>query len=110
MNTVSLEVAKKLKAAGWAENSGYYYIPEHNYAVPAIAVTDSKSAIVAPTLGELVRALPVGYGLISHKNRKGKVKWICSDNLGIMLIAGDAPDTPEDACGLAWIALQEGER
>lgn len=105
MNTVSLEVAKRLKEAGWAETTYGYFNPRGLYTrLTQIPPDDQHKFISAPTLGELMRALPAGSEL--HRAYFGDIdKWYC--------VAGGEEyysDTPEDAAANAWIALQEGEK
>lgn len=112
MFTVSLEIAKKLKEAGWimptacvwAEGSlleGETHYLHKNWE-PDWSL--SKGFYFAPTLGELIRELP-NHHLRSPKFLNGLFS---VTNWATRFVK--QADTPEDACALAWIALKEQKK
>lgn len=107
MHIVSFEIAIQLKDAGWPQSTEGYYYPKDNPRHPYfLQISTDGWNIKAPTLGELIRELPENYIII---RRNGKA--ICVANTGVYLFPKNPPppDTPEDACALAWIALKKLE-
>jgi len=103
-HTTSLEVSKRLKEAGFeGESQAAWYV--EGYAPFWVEKREdylylSQSLIPAYTLGELIRELP--QGSIVAKNPDGT--WECLTHTEDAIIVEQAT-TPEDAAGLALIAL-----
>lgn len=114
---VSLDIAKKLKEAGWKQittTKSFYWLVYKDgrnsleYLWPTWAVADLKEYFYAPTSGELLEALPV-----ERENRRGLLAplilergtvvggWFACyhDDIGV------SSDEPADALALLLLEL-----
>lgn len=94
MYTVSLELAKKLKEAGWHQ-AGEHFLSENVSELPRYA---------APTIGELLEALPK-CKLQKHPTDGGYYAWIPAHPFGHPTLKSFSAD-PADAFAELWLSLQ----
>ena len=106
---VSLEVAKRLKEAGYPQEScSHYWFRGDNLPTPTLfakksTLFNTKHCWASPTLGELIRELPERYCVILTG-----ADWECYpfENPA----KGVWTKTPEDAAALAWIELNKAQK
>ena len=120
MHTVSLELSKKLKEAGYEQEGEWYYSLILDAKEASLMMKkDTKSFktwgriqdggivryFVAPTLGELIRKMPIDGQYIVHQAADDI--WHCERRYHNTPMRRS--NTPEDACAKMWIYLkQEG--
>jgi hypothetical protein len=107
MYTVSLEIAKTLKDAGWNIHTEFVYC-KGSYVKGETHHLErwegewplSLGFHAAPHLGELIRELPDDYSV----SKDGRIFWRNNN-----LFPVEVENPIEDACALAWIALKEAK-
>lgn len=129
-NTVSLEVAKKLKEAGWEQKHTHYAWvfeslshedltepPEPRWMITSPFCPDDMGGEwthAAPTIGELLEALPHPHDRTGHKNLK---LYRADDETYEAYYSDIGGDTwenciashahPADALAILWLKLRE---
>lgn len=107
IHTVSLEMAKKLKAAGWEKETEHIWLRTGNkYEIVAVPDYFYSEEFPAPTAGELLREMPRCRVMVGETGRAIAVRIVPVQDGDTLRLDDSEPyhaDTPEDALAAAWI-------
>lgn len=109
---VSLEIAKQLKGAGWKQDGSFVYRnSQFGWSELLAGTGGNEEWCAAPTIGELLEALPKGVDL--HKERDDETRGEYSVGLD-PYEQGDFSSAdwhyaanPADALALLWMELKK---
>lgn len=117
--TVSLDYAKKLRDAGWIEETYFVYFNERlrpKYETQGIMLTKVPSIIPAPTAEEILRELPEMYQSLIIGKANGKWRLMPFDavsnkdsKIGNIRMDKFDEDTLANAAAAMWIHLKEND-